>query len=105
MVFDRKTVHDYLVSKKLPLNTTSIEIPVYSTVSAFKFETTGDATVMLSGKMNLNDNYTNLALIDQNFDVVMNGENGIFTADIGGLTYIKLTISGDPKNIIYAFIE
>lgn len=105
MVFKRETLQSYLKSQKLPEDTTEIIMPVFSTCSAFRFESQGP-TVSLSGRMNLEDDYYNLSLVDNNFDVVLSASGpGLYTADVTALTYIKLTISGDPSKVIYAFVE
>lgn len=105
MTFVRQTLADFMKQQHIPASEKSLQIPVYSTCSEFKFELKS-GTANLAGKMNLKDDYYNLALVDNNFDVVISATKpGLYTADVSALTSVKLTFSGNPEDIIYAFVE
>lgn len=105
MTVIRESLAKYLSQRHYPASQTSIVMPVYSTCSEFRFETRGP-TVNVSGKMNLQEDYYNLSLVDNNFDIVISATKpGLYTADVSALSHIKIDFSGNPEDIIYAFVE
>lgn len=105
MTFIRQTLAEYMKNHKIPASEKSLILPVYSTCSEFKFETKGPV-INVSGKMNLEEDYYNLALVDNNFDIVVNASKpGLYIADCSALVSIKLTFDGSPEDIIYSFVE